>query len=166
MFIWIFDLNPTAAPLSIFLWKSKEVLSTIPKWIFDQAAPRFELGVKDLQSPALPLGHAAKKSDPKSTKEQVFIHIFLLIIKTFFSFIFNLILLTFLESFSNSKNRFLLFWIQFRLFSSMDSILKHTLLTLENFQLLSILLRWQRRKSGFPVAGCKIQNKLEPLTII
>lgn len=110
-----------------------------PKYFIDQAAPRFELGVKDLQSPALPLGHAAKKSDLKSRKEQVFIHIFLLITKTFFSFILNLILLTFLESFS--KNRFLLFWIQFRLFSSMDSILKHTLLTLENFPLLSILLR-------------------------
>ena len=110
-----------------------------PKYFIDQAAPRFELGVKDLQSPALPLGHAAKKSDLKSRKEQVFIHIFLLITKTFFSFIFNLILLTFLKSFS--KNRFLLFWIQFRLFSSMDSILKHTLLTLENFPLLSILLR-------------------------
>ena len=110
-----------------------------PKYFIDQAAPRFELGVKDLQSPALPLGHAAKKSDLKSRKEQVFIHIFLLITKTFFSFILNLILLTFLESFS--KNRFLLFWIQFRLFSSMNSILKHTLLTLENFPLLSILLR-------------------------
>jgi hypothetical protein len=39
MFIFIFDLNPTdptAAPLSIFLWKSKEVLSTIQKLIFDQ----------------------------------------------------------------------------------------------------------------------------------
>ena len=110
-----------------------------PKYFIDQAAPRFELGVKDLQSPALPLGHAAKKSDLKSRKEQVFIHIFLLITKTFFSFILNLILLTFLESFS--KNRFLLFWIQFRLFSSMDSILKHTLLTLENCSFLSILLR-------------------------
>lgn len=30
----------------------------------DQATPRFELGIKDLQSPALPLGHAAK-SDQK-----------------------------------------------------------------------------------------------------
>ena len=110
-----------------------------PKYFIDQAAPRFELGVELLQSSALPLGHAAKKSDLKSRKEQVFIHIFLLITKTFFSFILNLILLTFLESFS--KNRFLLFWIQFRLFSSMDSILKHTLLTLENFPLLSILLR-------------------------
>jgi hypothetical protein len=49
-----------------------------PKYFIDQAAPRFELGVKDLQSPALPLGHAAKKSDLKSRKEQVFIHIFLL----------------------------------------------------------------------------------------
>jgi hypothetical protein len=27
----------------------------------DQATPGFELGRKDLQSPALPLGHAAKK---------------------------------------------------------------------------------------------------------
>jgi hypothetical protein len=27
-------------------------------------------------------------------------------------------------------------------------------------------LRWQRRKGGFPVTGCQIQNKLEPLTII
>lgn len=26
----------------------------------DQATPRFELGKKDLQSPALPLGHVAK----------------------------------------------------------------------------------------------------------
>jgi hypothetical protein len=47
-----------------------------PKYFIDQAALRFELGVKDLQSPALPLGHAAKKSDLKSRKEQVFIHIF------------------------------------------------------------------------------------------
>jgi hypothetical protein len=30
-----------------------------PKYFIDQAAPRFELGVKDLQSPALPLGHVA-----------------------------------------------------------------------------------------------------------
>lgn len=35
-----------------------------------------------MQSPALPLGHAAKKSDLKSRKEQVFIYIFLL--KPFF----------------------------------------------------------------------------------
>ena len=49
------------------------------KYFIDQAAPRFEMGIKDLQSPALPLGHAAKKSDLKSRKEQVF----------------NLILLTF-----------------------------------------------------------------------
>lgn len=27
----------------------------------DQATPRFELGKKDLQSPALPLGHVAKR---------------------------------------------------------------------------------------------------------
>lgn len=51
------------------------LISTIilsnPKYFIDQAAPRFELGVKDLQSPALPLGHAAKKSDLKSRKEQV-----------------------------------------------------------------------------------------------
>lgn len=65
-----------------------------PKYFIDQAAPRFELGVKDLQSPALPLGHAAKKSDLKSRKEQVFIH--LLKRKPLFSFILNLIFLTFL----------------------------------------------------------------------
>ena len=47
------------------------------KYFFDQAAPRFELGIKDLQSPALPLGHAAKKSERKSRKEEVFIHVFL-----------------------------------------------------------------------------------------
>lgn len=28
--------------------------------VVDQATPRFELGKKDLQSPALPLGHVAK----------------------------------------------------------------------------------------------------------
>jgi hypothetical protein len=33
-----------------------------PKYFIDQAAPKFELGVKDLQSRALPLVHAAKKS--------------------------------------------------------------------------------------------------------
>ena len=48
-----------------------------PKYFIDQAAPRFELGIKDLQSPALPLGHAAKKSELKSRKEEVFIHVFL-----------------------------------------------------------------------------------------
>lgn len=47
-----------------------------------------------MQSPALPLGHAAKKSDLKSRKEQVFIYIFLLK-PPFFSFILNLILLNF-----------------------------------------------------------------------
>lgn len=30
------------------------------EYFFDQATPRFELGIKDLQSPALPLGHVAK----------------------------------------------------------------------------------------------------------
>lgn len=53
-------------------------ISTIkPKYFIDQAAPRFELGIKDLQSPALPLGHAAKKSERKSRKEQLFMHVFL-----------------------------------------------------------------------------------------
>ena len=31
-----------------------------------KAAPRFELGIKDLQSSALPLGHAAEKDSTKS----------------------------------------------------------------------------------------------------
>ena len=33
---------------------------------FKKAAPRFELGIKDLQSSALPLGHAAEKDSLKS----------------------------------------------------------------------------------------------------
>lgn len=37
---------------------------TDSKNFVNQATPRFELGIKDLQSPALPLGHVAK-SDPK-----------------------------------------------------------------------------------------------------
>ena len=104
-----------------------------PKYFIDQAAPRFELGVKDLQSPALPLGHAAKKSDLKSRKEQVFIHIFLLITKitkTFFSFILNLILLTFFFRifFKKSISAFLdpvsliLLWV-FHLFVFIFSVL-------------------------------------------
>jgi hypothetical protein len=34
-----------------------------PKYFIDQVSPRFELAIKDLQSRALPLGHAAKKSN-------------------------------------------------------------------------------------------------------
>jgi hypothetical protein len=33
-----------------------------------QATPGFELGKKDLQSPALPLGHVAKQNDTKWMK--------------------------------------------------------------------------------------------------
>lgn len=73
---WISTIN-----LSILLIK--------PKYFIDQAAPRFELGIKDLQSPALPLGHAAKKSERKSRKEEVFIHVFLR--KPLLSFILNII---------------------------------------------------------------------------
>ena len=76
--------NPVSAGLvTLFpeLMRSTNLSSSIstmkPKYFFDQAAPRFELGIKDLQSPALPLGHAAKKSERKSRKEEVFIHVFL-----------------------------------------------------------------------------------------
>ncbi len=58
----------------------------------------------------------------------------------------------------------MLFLIQFRLFSSKDSILKHTLLTLENFPFLSMEMK--KEKSGFLVTSYKIKNKLEPLTRI
>lgn len=78
------SLNPVSAGLVTLLpelMRSKNWLNSIstrkPKYFIDQAAPRFELGIKDLQSPALPLGHAAKKSDRKSRKQQVFIHVFL-----------------------------------------------------------------------------------------
>ena len=78
------SLNPVSAGLVTLLpelMRRKNWLNSIstrkPKYFIDQAAPRFELGIKDLQSPALPLGHAAKKSDQKSRKQQVFIHVFL-----------------------------------------------------------------------------------------
>ena len=118
------------------------LISTIilsnPKYFIDQAAPRFELGVKDLQSPALPLGHAAKKSDLKSRKEQVFIHIFLL--------------KNFLFSFESNSNYLFPIFFKKSISAFLDSVslilldrfhlkLKHTLLTLENFPFLSILSR-------------------------
>ena len=34
----------------------------------NKAAPRFELGIKDLQSAALPLGHAAEKDSIDDSK--------------------------------------------------------------------------------------------------
>lgn len=52
------------------------------------------------------------------------------------------------------------YWIQFRLFSSIDCISKDTLL--KNFPSPSI----EKRKNGFPVTDRKIQGKLEPLTIL
>lgn len=51
------------------------------------------------------------------------------------------------------------YWIQFRLFSSIDCISKDTLL--KNFPSPSI----EKRKNRFPVTDRKIQGKLEPLTI-
>ena len=36
-----------------------------------KAAPRFELGIKDLQSSALPLGHAARGDDPRPWKDGI-----------------------------------------------------------------------------------------------
>lgn len=42
----------------------------------DQATPRFELGKKDLQSPTLPLGHAAK-TIPNTWKHSPFLFLFL-----------------------------------------------------------------------------------------
>lgn len=41
------------------LYQQKEIRDL--EFFLDQATPGFELGKKDLQSPALPLGHAAKK---------------------------------------------------------------------------------------------------------
>lgn len=96
-----------------------------PKYFIDQAAPRFELGIKDLQSPALPLGHAAKKSERKSKKEQVFVHVFL---RKPLLFYLEYNSTYFFPIFFFSKNLFLLFLIQFLLFSSIDSILKQILL--------------------------------------
>ena len=41
---------------SIFIKKIQEYFN-----LYLEAAPRFELGIEDLQSPALPLGHIARK---------------------------------------------------------------------------------------------------------
>ena len=118
--------RPSSFPLLMQGKNLSSSISTIrnPKYFFGQATPRFELGIKDLQSPALPLGHAAKnpiKNLENSKYSSTFSY------KKPLSFILNIILLTFFQSFS--KNLFLLFLIQFLLFSSIDSILKHTLLT-------------------------------------
>ena len=71
--------RPSSFPLLMQGKNLSSSISTIrnPKYFFGQATPIFELGIKDLQSPALPLGHAAK-SDPKSSTI-LFIHIILLI---------------------------------------------------------------------------------------
>uniref|UniRef100_A0A2P2NZA6 Uncharacterized protein n=1 Tax=Rhizophora mucronata TaxID=61149 RepID=A0A2P2NZA6_RHIMU len=56
---------------------SKTAIKYFPSFV-DQATPGFELGKKDLQSPALPLGHAAKvlqnrrKCPPPSRGHQTF----------------------------------------------------------------------------------------------
>ena len=39
--------------------------------IFQKAAPRFELGIKDLQSSALPLGHAAVGGSPSHERDRI-----------------------------------------------------------------------------------------------
>ncbi len=100
-----------------------------PKYFIDQAAPRFELGIKDLQSPALPLGHAAK-SDLKSRKI-LFIHIILLIIVRrrglLNPFFFVESLCTY--PFPIPLKKFIpVFLLDPVLFSSIDCISKHTLL--------------------------------------
>ena len=38
---------------------------------FKKAAPRFELGIKDLQSSALPLGHAAAREQPLPSGDRI-----------------------------------------------------------------------------------------------
>ena len=54
--------------LLTFYLKFKFLENLIIKYLkkFKKAAPRFELGIKDLQSSALPLGHAAEKDPNKS----------------------------------------------------------------------------------------------------
>ena len=49
-------------------FKLKFFENFIIKWVkkLNKAAPRFELGIKDLQSSALPLGHAAEKDSIES----------------------------------------------------------------------------------------------------
>ena len=39
--------------------------------IYIKAAPRFELGIKDLQSSALPLGHAAAREQLSPSEDRI-----------------------------------------------------------------------------------------------
>ena len=54
--------------LYTFYFQLKFLENFIIKYVkkLKKAAPRFELGIKDLQSSALPLGHAAEKDPNKS----------------------------------------------------------------------------------------------------
>ena len=54
--------------LYTFYFKLNFLENFIIKWLktLKKAAPRFELGIKDLQSSALPLGHAAEKDSIES----------------------------------------------------------------------------------------------------
>ena len=55
IFLWILDSR-----ISKFLQNPQNRIRDLDSFV-DEAAPGFELGKKDLQSPALPLGHAAKR---------------------------------------------------------------------------------------------------------
>lgn len=62
-------LPPSLASVGKNSFLKKRTIIFHFKCLIDQATPGFELGKKDLQSPALPLGHAANKNrDMKSMR--------------------------------------------------------------------------------------------------
>ena len=116
----------------------------------DQATPRFELGKKDLQSPALPLGHIAKRIQNRWKFSPFGLDYWTFFIVLTFWILFSLI--PFLKEILPFFD-----WIWST--PSIDSISKHTMP--KNF---SSLFYW-KRKCGFSVTKAKIHDKFEPLTI-
>lgn len=57
------------------LYQQNRRKEEISGFLFDQATPGFELGKKDLQSPALPLGHAAKMIQKSSRITKFLLHL-------------------------------------------------------------------------------------------
>lgn len=115
----------------------------------DQATPRFELGIKDLQSPALPLGHAAKfHPNPKYIK---FLSIFLdsiplLVFIWIFSFLIIFFFFLDLEShctYPFTKKDFLFFLRSF-LYSFIRLIFSQNTRRLKMYLLFSLFYRFNR----------------------
>ena len=68
------------------LYQQNRRKEEISGFLFDQATPGFELGKKDLQSPALPLGHAAKMIQKSSRITKFLLHLKFFVLDLIHSF--------------------------------------------------------------------------------